>query len=140
MDLIGDLKLDFPTVESIDQFKGKVESWFEKFLDLYQRKDTTPYMHSMYFHVPQFLQLYENIAYFNQQGLEKYNDVTSKNYFRSSNHRGFAALKQLLLKKYRVQFLEAAGYEGKKSSVSSIFMVVFFLLYIPKIFLRSHQK
>lgn len=73
-------------------------------------------MHALYFHVPEFLKLYKNIAYFNQQGMEKHNDVASKNYFRSSNHRGISALRQLLLKKYRIQFLEAAGYERVKQN------------------------
>lgn len=73
-------------------------------------------MHALYSHVPEFVKLYKNVAFFNQQGMEKHNDVASKNYFRSSNHRGISALKQLLLKKYRVQFLEAAGYERVKQS------------------------
>ena len=73
-------------------------------------------MHALCAHVPEFLKLYENISYFTQQGMEKYNDTASKHYFRSSNHRGISALKQLLLKKNRIQLLEAAGMERVKKS------------------------
>ena len=41
--------------------------------------------------------------------MEKYNDVTSKHFFRSSNHRGASALQQIFFKKCRVQYLEKAG-------------------------------
>ena len=73
-------------------------------------------MHSLYAHVPEFLKLYQNLAYYKQQGMEKYHDTVSKDYFRSSNHRGVSALKQLFLKKHRIQLLEAAGLERVKES------------------------
>ena len=115
MEIISDLKLDYKTDESIVQLEENIKGWFTIFLSLYQTKDVTPYMHALYSHVPEFLKLYKNVAFFSQQGIEKYNDVASKNYFRSSNHREISALKQLL-KKYRVQFLEAAGFERVKQS------------------------
>ena len=71
----------------------------------------TPYMHALYHHIQEFLKLYINVAHFNQQGMEKYNDFASKDYFRSSNYRGITVLEHLFLKKQRVQFLEAAGCE-----------------------------
>lgn len=116
MEIIGDLKLEFTTDDAITQLTNKINSWFDKFLCLYQAKDVTPYMHALYAHVPEFLRLYENISYFTQQGMEKYNDISSKHYFRSSNHRGISALKQILLKKNRIQLLEAAGMERIKKS------------------------
>ena len=73
--------------------------WFQKFVDLHQAKDVTMYMHSLYAHVPEFLKLYQNLAYYTQQGMEKYNNTVSKDFFRSSNHREVSALKQLFLKK-----------------------------------------
>ena len=75
-------------------------------------------MHALYQHIPEVLKLYKNVAYFNQQGMKKYNDIASKDYFRSSNHRGIAALEQLFLKKQRIQFLEPAGCERVKKSVT----------------------
>lgn len=83
--------IDFLTNESINQLEEKI-GWFKIFSSLYQVKDVTTYMHALYFHVPEFLKLCKIVAYFNQQSMEKYNVVASKNYFRSSNHRGITAL------------------------------------------------
>ena len=116
MEIIGDLKLEFTTEVAVTLLKNKIKSWFEKFLFLFQAKDVTPYMHALYAHVPEFLKLYENVAHFTQQGMEKYNDTASKDYFRSSNHWRISALKQLLLKKQRMQLLEASGQERLKKS------------------------
>ena len=102
------LKQDFDPCY-VELFKKQVTSWFEKFLFVYQTKDVTPYMHALYAHVPEFLTLYKNLEYFTQQDMEKYNDITSKNVFRSSNHRGVSALEQIFLKKSRVQYLEQVG-------------------------------
>ena len=46
--------------------------------------------------------------------MEKYNYITSKNYFWSTNHQGVSAIKQLFLKRKRAQHLEAAGCEREK--------------------------
>lgn len=61
-------------------------------------------MHASYAHVPEFLKLYQNLAYYTQQGMEKYNDTVWKDYFRSSNHRGVSALKQLFMIKQNTAF------------------------------------
>ena len=66
-------------------------------------------MHALYAHVPEFPSLYGDIEYFTQHGMEKYNDVTSKNGFRATSHRGISAIKQLFLEKNRVQYLDAVG-------------------------------
>ena len=116
MDIIGDLKLDYTTDDAISSLEDKIKKWFQKFLDLYQAKDVTPYMHALHAHMPESLKLYQNLAYYTQQGMENYNDTVSKDYFRSSNHTGVSALKQLFLKKQRIQLLEAAGVERVKES------------------------
>ena len=46
--------------------------------------------------------------------MEKYNDITSKNYFQSSNHQGVSAIKQIFIKQKCAQHLEAAGCEQEK--------------------------
>ena len=63
-----------------------------------------------------FFKLYSNIEHFTQQGMEKYNDKASKDYFRSTNHQGTDALEQLFLKQSRVQFLSRADCERVKKS------------------------
>lgn len=88
-----DLKHDFEP-DDVDALKGKITLWLENYLEFYQTKDITPYVHALYAHVPEFLSLYTNLEYFTQQGMEKYNDVTSKNFFRLSKHRGVSALEQ----------------------------------------------
>ena len=108
-----DLKQNMDFTE-VPEFKSKVDHWMQKFLVVYQTKDVTPYMHALVSHVPEFLKLYGNIEFFTQQGMEKYNDITSKNYFRSTNHQGVSAIKQLFLKRKRAQHLEAAGCEREK--------------------------
>lgn len=115
IEIIGDLKLTFTSEESIINLKSKIKNFFSLFLTLYQSKDVTPYMHALNAHVPEFLSLYKNIAYFTQQGMEKINDTASKDYFRSTNHTGISALKQLFLKKNRIHFLEAEGCERVKA-------------------------
>ena len=61
MELIGDLKQSY-TANQVQVLKNKTATWFKKFLKIYQTKDVTPYMHALYAHVPQFLQLYSNIT------------------------------------------------------------------------------
>ena len=44
MDIIGDLKLDFPSDAEIMQFKSKVKTWFKNFLAIYQAHICMPLM------------------------------------------------------------------------------------------------
>ena len=55
IDIIGDLKLNYTSDDAISNLEDKIKKWFQKFLDLYQAKDVTPYMYSLYAHVPEFL-------------------------------------------------------------------------------------
>ena len=116
IDIYGKLKLDYNSNDEIERFSREAIKWTEEFLYLYQASDVTPYMHAFRVHVPEFLQLYKNIANFNQQVLEKYNDQASKDYFRSTNHRNIESLRQLMLKKSRIQYLEARGAQRVKNS------------------------
>ncbi len=51
-------------------------------------------MHALVWHVPEFLHLYGTICPFTQQGLEKLNEKTTKDYFQSTNQKGIDALFQ----------------------------------------------
>ena len=66
-------------------------------------------------HVPEFLKLYGNISTFNQQGLEKLNDVTPKQFQRSTNHHDIQALQQILEKRNRIEMLEDQGFQRVKN-------------------------
>ena len=56
----------------------------------------------------------EIIAKVTQEGLEKLNDITTKHYQRSTNHRDKVVLKQVLQKFNRIEDLEDSGYARKK--------------------------
>ena len=58
MDIIWDLKLDFPTNGSINYLEEKIVGWFKIFSSLYRVKYVTT-------------KLCKIVAYFNQQGVDK---------------------------------------------------------------------
>ena len=66
-------------------------------------------------HVPKLLKLYGNISIFNQQGLEKLNDITPKHFQKSTNHHDIHALQQILEKGNRIELLEDQGFQSVKN-------------------------
>ena len=65
-------------------------------------------------HVHEFMQVHGSILEFTQQGLEKLNHNTTKNFFRSSCHRGEDAIRQLIVKQNRLEHLEDLGAKRQK--------------------------
>ena len=97
------------------KFEVDAKEWARLFISVYQTKNVTPYMHAFAMHVPEFLRLHHgNISIFSQQGLEKLNDVSTKHFQRSSNHRNEEALKQMLQKANQIEILRDNGYERSK--------------------------
>jgi len=94
-----------------DSFEVAAKDWVRTFCSIYQTKHVTPYIHAFAMHVPEFVRLYGNITKFTQQGLEKLNDLTTKQYLHSTNHREAEALVQLMEKRNRLEELEAEGYQ-----------------------------
>jgi hypothetical protein len=109
MSLIETLSSSNSAEVNVEKFKQDTQSWFELFLSIYPAKHVTPYMHALLWHVPEFLELYGKIHPFTQQGLEKLNDKTTKDFFRSTNQRGIDALFQLVEKRNRMEYLEDLG-------------------------------
>jgi len=72
------------------------------------------YIHAFSNHVPEFIQLYGNLISFTQQGLEKINNVSTKQFQRASNHRGIEALIQMLEKRNHLETLEGEGHARVK--------------------------
>ena len=70
-------------------------------------------MHALAMHIPEFLKTYGNLVQFTQQGMEKLNDQTTIDFARSTNHnfRNLDALKQLMEKQNRVEYLEDHGFQ-----------------------------
>ena len=89
--------------EEAAAFSVKSKAWLQLYLTVYQSKHVTPYMHALVAHLHEFLQIHGAIVPFTQQGLEKLNDVFTQQYFQSTNHREYDALKQLLLKQNRLE-------------------------------------
>ena len=65
-------------------------------------------------HVGEFMTIHGSILPFNQQALEKKNDVITKIFFRSSNHQGDTALRQIIEKQNRIEHLESIGIKKIK--------------------------
>ena len=84
---------------------NRSQKHLSKFTEVYPSKHVTPYMHCMMMHVSQFISIHGAILPFTQHGMEKYNDVMTKNYFRASFHRGLDCLTQILDKQNRIEHL-----------------------------------
>ena len=100
--------------DAISEFQSESKELVRMFTEIYPAKHVTPYMHCMMQHVGQFMTLSGAILPFTQQGLEKYNDLVTKDYFRSSSHRGQECLTQILQKQNRIEDLESSGAKRKK--------------------------
>ena len=61
------------SAEEIKAFELKTKKWLEKFLEVYQTKHVTPYIHLLTTHIPEMLELHGSLAAFTQQGVEKCN-------------------------------------------------------------------
>ena len=70
-------------------------------------------MNCMMMHVSQFIQIHGPLLPFTQHGLEKY-DCMTKDYFRSSSHRGQECLTQIMQKQNRIEYLEHSGAKRAK--------------------------
>lgn len=100
-------------------FRAKVTEWFQMFLKVYQKRHVTPYIHVLVAHVPDLLARFGSIGRFTQQGLEKLNDVTTKTYFRSTNHKKVVALAQIMHKQNRMDyFMQSSALQLKSKRVS----------------------
>ena len=97
------------TPEDTTSFEKKARSWCQDFIEYYHVTNITPYINAMMNHVPEFLKIHGSILPFTQQGLEKYNDITTKMYFRSTNHKGTQALQQIMQKQNRLEYLRDIG-------------------------------
>jgi hypothetical protein len=92
----------------------KAKKWVDTFLqvksDGHQRKNITPYIHIMVYHIPQLMRLHGGIKRFTGQGLEKNNDSARRNYF-SSNHQD--APKEILVTDGRLHQLSKYAREKR---------------------------
>ena len=97
--------------DNIEELHANIKAWVKLFLSIYQRKDVSPYMHAF---MTEFISLHGNLVSFSQQGLEKLNDFSTKQFQQASSHRTIESLKQMLEKRNRIENLEDSGYHRIK--------------------------
>ena len=93
-----------------ENFERKSKDFVRMLTSIYPAKHVTPYMHAMMMHVNQFMEIHGAIL---PHGLEKYNNSMTKDYFRSSSHRG-QCLVQILQKQNSLKHLEHTGGKREK--------------------------
>ena len=105
---------DEVTPEDISKFASDSKAWVRRFLDIYHENNVTPYIHAMANHVHEFMTMHGSILPFTQQGLEKYNDIMTKEFFRATCHRNEHALIQIIQKQNRLEHLRDNGASTTK--------------------------
>jgi hypothetical protein len=79
--------------------------WHALFLQTFHSSKVTPYIHIFVCHLHEFQELYGNVNLFNQQGVEKLNDLITIDYFKSTN-KSNKYLTQILQKRTRISNYE----------------------------------
>lgn len=102
------------TTSHVKLFETKSKAFVDAFVDVYPAKHVTPYMHCMMQHVTEFMTAHGSILPFTQQGMEKYNDVMTKDYFRSTSHHSEESLVQIMQKQNRLEHLQSLGAQRRK--------------------------
>ena len=100
--------------DNIEELCINIKLWVKLFVSTYQRKDVTPYTHAFMMHVLEFIALHGNLVLFSQQGLEKLNNFSTKQFQLASNHRNIESLLQMLEKRNRIENLEDNGHQRIK--------------------------
>lgn len=67
--------------DEIMAFEEMSRKWVDRFTKVYPAKHVTPYIHAMCNNVGQFMKVHGGILPFTQQGMEKMNDIITKQYF-----------------------------------------------------------
>ena len=88
-----------------ETLKNDTHEWMKMYLCLYHVDNVSVYMHIFASHLHEFIDLYGNINLFNCEGLEKLNDYSTLEYYRSTNKKG-KVTNQILHHRMRVLFFE----------------------------------
>ena len=94
-----------------DQFKEKAKKFIGLAREVFFDEDITPYMHTLVYHVPQFLQKYGTIYQFNCQAVEKKNHAQNCSFHRTTQHGGLGSsyTRQVLEEENRHLYQRRAG-------------------------------
>lgn len=86
---------------SSKSFNDSVTKWLKDFKQIFGEQEITPYIHMFGVHLPFFYDRFVNLNYFSAQGLEKLNDMSTFQYFKSTNKKK-NYLEQILNKDCRI--------------------------------------
>jgi hypothetical protein len=91
-----------------EQIKIQAHNWLSNYVKTYGPAKVTPYMHSFAQHLHEFQTIYDNVNDFNQEGHEKFNDMSKSYYFGSTNKqtKNNKCLKQIFHKFNRKELLD----------------------------------
>lgn len=81
---------------SFQEIKEKTAKFFIDYTETFMVTTITPYIHCFVCHMHEFRKLHGNFNLFNQQGLEKLNDITTEQVFRGSNRKRKESGKNLI--------------------------------------------
>ena len=90
----------------LDHVQGLINQWFIQYVSLYTQTSVTPYMHMFNYHLIDQYKKYGNINYFNTQGLEKLNDLSTMDFFKATNKREDYCF-QILKRNMRLDYLDS---------------------------------
>lgn len=100
------------------ELHADAKEWVQLFCSLgtkrlgYEKTRVTPYMHSLVYHLPKFMQNYGCLMKFTGQGVEKNNSDAKLTYFQKSNK--WEAAKDILLLEHRQRVLQSQEREKRK--------------------------
>ena len=101
--LLKSIKSDQPP--DLDISQAKINNWFRKYVQIYTKDKVTPYIHMFNYHLIDQFKKYGNINFFSTQGLEKLNDLSTQNFFKSTNKKDYCY--QILQRSMRMDYLDS---------------------------------
>lgn len=99
-------------ITDIPSFKLRLKDWLNEYRKTGQSE--TPYIHGFVYHIPEMMEQFKNMSWFETQGLEKLNDFSTQDYHNQTNKRFNSFLEQLLNKFNRLD-LHKFNYDLKCS-------------------------
>ena len=94
-------------------------NWCERYKSLFGADAVTIYIHVLGNHAYKFHQHYDNLGLYSLQGNEKFNDVTTKDFFMSTNKRNFNI--QLLQKPIPLRLLDITLRQDVLTAITKLF-------------------
>ena len=87
----------------------RTDEWWQTFKQVYHESHETPYIHVFVNHLHELSELHGDINNYNQQGLEKLNDLTTTHFFRNTNRKQ-NYIKQMMEKRNRLELYSINHY------------------------------